>query len=155
MRVLIGSFATDHGTVETSPEGLVYSGPDPAHVRAIAESERSWYDRSGTLHNVTDEQLVRSLPYRLEGYFVWAVVIDKATGLTVGQPPYDPWGDVWFYGKAKADPEREPPVIAIPVEDAARASAQREWNQQAAAWAERAEARARRQRGPSSGKEDR
>jgi hypothetical protein len=28
MNVLLGSLYTDHGTVETSPEGLVYAGPD-------------------------------------------------------------------------------------------------------------------------------
>jgi hypothetical protein len=40
------------------------------------------------------------LPYRLQGYILWAVAMDEQTGLTLDQPPYDPWGDVWRYGKA-------------------------------------------------------
>jgi hypothetical protein len=105
MKVLVGTFRTDHGTVATSADGesgntsLIYAGPDPEHVRTIVESERPWYDRAGIRHVLTDEELVRSLPYRLEGSILWAVFVDEATGLTLDRPPYDPWGDVWYSGK--------------------------------------------------------
>jgi hypothetical protein len=148
MRVLVGSFTTDYGTVELSAAGgdLVYSGPDPEHVRAIVESERQWYDRSGIEYTLTDEELLRSLPYRLQGYIVWAVSFDEQTGLTLDQPPYDPWGDMWRSEKAKPDPERRPLVAAVPVEAVAREAAQREWNQRAAEWVQRVKERAKAQR---------
>jgi hypothetical protein len=56
MRVLVGSFRNDIGTVELpaadGSEGLVYAGPDPEHMRSIVESEREWYDRAGIEHTV-------------------------------------------------------------------------------------------------------
>jgi hypothetical protein len=95
MKVLIGTFNTDHGSVETTPAGLVYGGDEPEKVQAIVESVRDWYDRSGIKHTLSDKELVRSLPYRLHGYILWAVYVDDQTGITVDQPPYDPWGEVW------------------------------------------------------------
>ena len=94
MRVLLGAFNQDHGTVATSPDGLVYGGPDPGHVREIVEHLRAWWDRAGVKHILTDEELVRSLPYRRQGWS-WAVFVDEETGLTMDQPEYDPWGDIW------------------------------------------------------------
>jgi hypothetical protein len=95
MKVLIGTFNTNHGTVETTPDGLVYAGDEPEKVQSIVESEREWYDRSGIAHKLTDAELVRSLPYRLQGYILWAFLVDPETGLTVEDTPADPWGDVW------------------------------------------------------------
>ena len=95
MKVLLGVFNQDHGTVQTSPDGLVFAGPDPEHVRELVERRRAWYDRVGVEHMLTDDELVRSLPYRLHGQFTWAVVVDEVTGLTEDQPAYDPWGKMW------------------------------------------------------------
>jgi hypothetical protein len=67
LKVIIGWLNEEHGTVEVTPEGLVYSGEDPEQVRAIVEPKRPWYDRAGVLHALGDGELVRSLPYRLQG----------------------------------------------------------------------------------------
>lgn len=148
MRILVGSFNTDHGTVELTREGLQYAGPDPAHVRAIVESEREWRDRSGIEHMLTDEELVRSLPFRLQGYILWAVFVDETTGLTIDQPPYDPLGDVWHDGKAAPAPVYVPYTLPS-AEDRARRAKQEEWNQRAAEWVakvkERTKAKQRKQ----------
>src|SRR5215469_5490683 len=149
MRILVGSFNTDHGTVELTREGLQYAGPDPAHVRAIVESEREWRDRSGIEHMLTDEELVRSLPFRLQGYILWAVFVDETTGLTIDQPPYDPLGDVWHDGKKEPGPVHVP--YSLPsAEELERAMAQREWNQRAADWVARVKERAKAKRKHSS-----
>jgi hypothetical protein len=86
--VLIGSFNEDIGTVETSPTSLVYGGPDPEHAQRIEECQRMWWDRSGVQHVLTDEELVHSLPYRLQGLVSWAVFVNERTSLTVDQPQY-------------------------------------------------------------------
>jgi hypothetical protein len=56
--------------------------------------QRRWHDRPGALHILTDEELVRSLRYRMQGH-LWAVFMDEETGLTQDQPAFDPWGDAW------------------------------------------------------------
>jgi hypothetical protein len=38
--------------------------------------------------------VLRSLPHRLQGYTLWAVFVDEASGLTQDRPPYDPWGTI-------------------------------------------------------------
>lgn len=80
-----------HGSVEALPSGgpLTYAGPHPQHVADLVEGMRRWYDRAGILHELTDQELVRSLPYRLQGH-LWAVFVDPETGLTQEQPEYDP-----------------------------------------------------------------
>jgi hypothetical protein len=55
---------------------------------------REWYDRAGVKHMLADAELVRSLPYRMQGWS-WAVFVDDSTGLTLDQPEYDPWGEIW------------------------------------------------------------
>lgn len=95
MKVLIGWMEDDHGTVEASPGGLLYTGPESEHVCGIVERKRDWYDRNSIKHVLSDELLVRSLPYRLQGA-LWAVFVDEATGLTQHQPAYDPWGKRWY-----------------------------------------------------------
>jgi len=60
VKVVVGSFNRDAGTVETSPAGLVYTGPDPEHLRRIVEYQREWYDHSGIRHELTDDELLRS-----------------------------------------------------------------------------------------------
>jgi hypothetical protein len=145
MRVLIGSFNTVHGTVETSPEGLVYAGSNPEHVRAIVENERQWYDRSGIEHTLGDLELVYSLPYRLQGYILWAVSVDEVTGLTMDQPPYDPLGDVWYNGKKAPGPVYV--SYSLPsAEELAREAKQQEWNRRAAEWVAQVKDRAKAQR---------
>jgi hypothetical protein len=52
-----------------------------------------WYDRADVLHTLSDEELVRSLPYRMHGW-LWAVFVDKQ-GMVQHQPDYDPYGDSW------------------------------------------------------------
>lgn len=94
MTVLLGIFNQDHGTVEASPSGLVYAGPDPEKVSGIVEGYREWYDRAGVKPMLADAELVRSLPYRMQGWS-WAVFVHKATGLTQDQPAYDPWSELW------------------------------------------------------------
>ena len=93
-KVMLGWMNEEHGSVEASPSGLVFAGPDPEHVRELVEAKRRWFDRAGAEHMLTDEELVRSLPYRLQG-LLWAVFVDPETGLTLEQPAYDPWGDTW------------------------------------------------------------
>jgi hypothetical protein len=83
----------EHGTVETSPHGLMYGGQNPEHVRKQVELKRVWYDRADVLHTLGDEELVRSLPYRMHGW-LWAVFVDKQ-GAVQHQPEYDPYGDNW------------------------------------------------------------
>jgi hypothetical protein len=147
MKILIGSFNTDIGTVETSAGagGLVYGGPDLEHTRAIVESEREWGDRAGIQHTLTDEELVRSLPYRLQSYILWAVAIDEATGLTQDQPPYDPLGDMWHYGKKTPAPIYV--SYSLPsAQDREREAKQQEWNRRAAEWVARVKERANAQR---------
>jgi hypothetical protein len=145
MKVLVGSFNTDHGTVETSAAGLCFAGPDPEHTRAVVKRLREWYDRAGNQHTLTDEELVRSLPYRLHGYILWAVAIDEVTGLTQDQPPYDPLGDMWYFGK-KAPAQIYVSYSLPSAEDRERAVQQREWNRRAAEWVARVKERARSQR---------
>jgi hypothetical protein len=142
MKVLLGSFTEDIGTVETSPAGLVYGSPDPEHTRAIVESERTWTDRAHVQHVLGDEELVRSLPYRLQGLIVWAVAVDEVTGLTIDQPAYDPWGDVWHFGKKTQAPPPLPPILPISEEDRARRQREQEWKQRAAAWVAKVKERA-------------
>jgi hypothetical protein len=60
----------------------------------VVEMQRRWHDRAGVLHILTDEELVHSLPYLMQGD-LWAVFVDEQTGLTQDQPEYDPWGDTW------------------------------------------------------------
>jgi len=93
MKVMIGWADQEHGTVEVTPAGLRYDGPAPAHVLGIVENQRQWHDRAGVLHLLPDEELVRSLPYRMHG-LLWAVFMDKQ-GVIQHQPPYDPWGKLW------------------------------------------------------------
>jgi hypothetical protein len=93
MKVLIGWSDQKHGTVEVTASGLTYDGLTPAHVYGIVEHHRRWYDRAGVLHILPDAELVRSLPYRIQG-LSWAVFVDKH-GVIQDQPAYDPWGDVW------------------------------------------------------------
>jgi hypothetical protein len=146
MRVLVGSFNTDHGTVETTPDGdLVYSGPDPEHTRAIVESMREWSNRAGIQRALTDKELVRSLPYRLQGYILWAVFVDEATGETVDQPPYDPLGDVWLLGKKTPAPVAVPYSL-VSAEDRAREVKQQEWNRRAAEWVSKVKEQAKAKR---------
>lgn len=143
MKVLVGSFNTDHGTVETSAAGgLEYAGPDREHTRAIVESLREWSDRTGIRRTLTDEELVRSLPYRLHGYILWAVFVDPVTGETQDQPPYDPLGDVWLLGKKRPVPVMVPYSLAS-AEDRARQAKQEEWNRRAAEWVARVKEQAR------------
>jgi hypothetical protein len=144
LKVLIGSFNTDHGTVETSAGGLHYAGPDPEHTRAVVERLREWYDRAGTQHALADEEVVRSLPYRLQGYILWAVAVDEVTGLTQDQPPYDPLGDVWYFGKKAPAPTYVSYTLPS-AEDRERAVRQREWNHRAAEWVATVKERARAQ----------
>ena len=85
VKVLLGVFNEDHGTIEVTSGGLVYSGPDPDHVRTLVERQREWWDRSGVKHTLTDEEVVRSLPYRRQGWS-WAVFVDEQ-GVTQDAPP--------------------------------------------------------------------
>ena len=94
MKVLLGNFEQERGTVETSPHGLIYAGRDPEHVRWLVEQYREWRDHTGVFHTLTDEEVVRSLPYRMQGW-LWAVCIDEH-GNTQDQPPFDPWGEIWY-----------------------------------------------------------
>jgi hypothetical protein len=94
VKVLIGWMNEESGTVELTPAGLVYAGPDPKRVRELVERQRAWYGHAGMLHALGDMELVRSLPYRFQGP-LWAVFVDETTGLTQDQPPYDPWGRIW------------------------------------------------------------
>ena len=41
----------------TLPDGLVYGGLDPEHVRELVERQRVWYDCAGLRHVLTDTQL--------------------------------------------------------------------------------------------------
>ena len=93
MKVMIGWSNQEHGTVEVTPTGLVYDGPTPAHVHGIVENQREWHDSTGVLRMLPDEELVRSLPYRMHG-LLWAVFVDKR-GVMQDQPAYDPWGELW------------------------------------------------------------
>jgi hypothetical protein len=93
MKVLLGWMELEHGTVETSPDGLVYAGRNPEHVREQVEMKRAWYDRANVPHTLTDMELVRSLPYRMHGW-LWAVFVDKQ-GVAQNPPEYDPCGDLW------------------------------------------------------------
>jgi hypothetical protein len=146
MRVLVGSFNTDHGTVETSANGgLVYDGPNPEYTRAIVESLREWSNRAGIQRALTDEELVRSLPYRLQGYILWAVLVDEVTGETVDQPAYDPLGDVWLLGKKAPAPVAVPYSLAS-AEDRTRHAKQQEWNRRAADWVARVKEQAKAKR---------
>jgi hypothetical protein len=84
------------GTVETSPAGFVCAGPDLEHLRGIVEHEREWFDRAGGRHELTDSELVCSLPYRLQGYLIWEVFVDPETGISQNQPEFDPFGTYWW-----------------------------------------------------------
>jgi hypothetical protein len=93
VKVMIGWMEIAHGTVEASHNGLLYAGPDAEHVRTLVETKREWYDRADVAHLLTDDELVRSLPFRMQGW-LWALFVDKQ-GITQEQSPYDPWGDLW------------------------------------------------------------
>jgi hypothetical protein len=93
VKVKIGWLDQEHGTVEVTPEGLVYDGLTPAHVYGIVEHQRAWYDRTGVRHMLSDAELVQSLPYRMQG-LSWAVFVDRQ-GVAQSPSVYDPWGDVW------------------------------------------------------------
>jgi hypothetical protein len=93
MKVLLGWMEQQHGTVETSSQGLIYAGRNPEHVQEQVELKRAWYDRISVMHTLSDEELVRSLPYRMQGW-LWAVFLDKQ-GVIQDQPEYDPFGDLW------------------------------------------------------------
>jgi hypothetical protein len=70
VKVLLGWVDQIDGNVEVSAcaGGLVYAGPEPEHLRGIVEGQRRWHHRKGELHILTDDELVRSLPYCLQGY---------------------------------------------------------------------------------------
>jgi hypothetical protein len=93
VKVIVGWMEQEHGTVETSPHGLMYGGRNPEHVREQVELKRVWYDRADVPHTLSDEELVRSLPYRMHGW-LWAVFVDKQD-VVQHQPDYDPYGDNW------------------------------------------------------------
>ncbi len=93
VKVVIGWMEEEHGTVETSPQGLIYAGRNSDHVRRQVEMKRTWYDRANAQYQLNDEELVRSLPYRMHGW-LWAVFVDKH-GAAQHQPEFDPFGDIW------------------------------------------------------------
>ena len=62
VKVIIGWMEQEHGTVERSPRGLMYSGWNPEHVRKQVELKSVWYDRADALHTLCNEELVRSSP---------------------------------------------------------------------------------------------
>jgi hypothetical protein len=56
MKVLLGWGVQEHGTVEVTPGGLAYSGPDPEHTAGIVEHQREWYDCAGVKHRLTGDR---------------------------------------------------------------------------------------------------
>ena len=50
LKVMIGWMNEESGTVEVTPTGLVYAGPDLKHVDQVVERKRQWYDLAGVLH---------------------------------------------------------------------------------------------------------
>ena len=93
MKVLIGQNSLLHGTVEITPDGLLCTGPKVEHVRSLVAANRRWWDRSGILHILSDEELLRSLTYRIH-HGLWSIAVPE-DGTIPQQPPYDPWGDLW------------------------------------------------------------
>jgi hypothetical protein len=75
-------------------ECIRLGAPDPEEVHRSVEYMRTWYDRAGVKHMLTDEELVRSLPYRRQ-VCSWAVFVDDE-GVTQDPPQYDPWGELWL-----------------------------------------------------------
>jgi hypothetical protein len=74
---------------------VVYSGDEPEKVQEIVQSMREWYDNIGIVHKLTDEELVESLPYRLQSYILWALFMNPDTDEIADQSPHDPFGAIW------------------------------------------------------------
>ena len=74
---------------------VVYSGDEPEKVREIVQSMREWYDNIGIVHKLTDEELVESLPYRLQSYILWALSMNPDTDEIADQSLHDPFGAMW------------------------------------------------------------
>ena len=53
-----------------------YTGAESEHVCGIVECKHDWYDRNSIKHGLSDELLVRSLLYRLQGA-LWAVFVEE------------------------------------------------------------------------------
>jgi|GEM_PF-2352430 hypothetical protein len=77
--------------------GLMVVGPGEEEVAALMERDyRRWYDPTagGRWITLDDEELVRSLLFRLPRPQWWAVEINDA-GELLPQTPYDPHGTIW------------------------------------------------------------
>jgi hypothetical protein len=77
--------------------GMFIVGPGAEEVAAVMERDyRRWYDPSGGGQWITlsDEELVRSLLFRLPRPQWWAVEVTES-GERLPQTPYDPNGTIW------------------------------------------------------------
>jgi hypothetical protein len=77
--------------------GMLILGPGAEIVAEVMERDyRRWYDPSGAGQWLTleDEELVRSLLYRLPRPQWWAIEVTES-GDRLPQTPYDPNGTIW------------------------------------------------------------
>ena len=77
--------------------GMLIYGPGAEEVAEVMERDyRRWYDPSEGGHWLTldDEELVRSLLFRLPRPQWWAVEV-TGSGELLPQTPYDPNGTIW------------------------------------------------------------
>jgi hypothetical protein len=77
--------------------GMLIYGPGAEEAAALMERDyRRWYDPSegGNWVTLSDEELVRSLLFRLPRPGWWAVEVTE-TGELMPQTPYDPNGTIW------------------------------------------------------------
>src|SRR5690242_14799043 len=96
VRVSVGWDRDEYGTITATADGLVLSG-DKAQLReTIRSMRRVWSDELHRMVELSDEELVRSLPYRLRNRG-WACFVDasgKNPDQGVDEPPWDrpnPW----------------------------------------------------------------
>ena len=79
VKVIIGWMEQEHGTVETSPPGLVYGDRNPEHVRKQVELKCVWYDRADVLHTLSGKELVRSSPTGCTAGCGWSSSTNKVS----------------------------------------------------------------------------
>jgi hypothetical protein len=77
MRIEVGGLKTTYGTIETGPDGLIYTPAAAEHAAALRASiERMRWRWPDTRMVASDEDVLASLPARLRNPYAWARALE-------------------------------------------------------------------------------